>query len=146
MIVLDTNVVSELSRRHADPEVIGWADAQDARDLVITAVTAAEIRAGVALLPEGRRRGEIGAVMEAVLTDTFAGQVLPFDLGSTDHYARIVATRTRAGLPISGPDAQIAAISAQYAAVLATRNTADFEGLGLELVNPWLTGGQRSAR
>ncbi len=138
MIVLDTNVVSELARPQPAPAVVRWVDAQDTADLVITAVTAAEIRAGVALLPTGRRRRQIAQYMEALINETFAGYVLAFDVQSSEHYAEVVTTRTHAGRPISGLDAQIAAICAQHRAVLATRNVADFDGLGLRLVNPWL--------
>lgn len=137
MIVLDTNVVSELARPAPSQAVIDWVDAQDSADLVITAVTAAEIRAGVSLLPSGRRQREIGQRMEAVITDTFAGHVLAFDVDSSPHYADILAIRTRAGRPIGGLDAQIAAVCAQHDATLATRNTADFDGIGVHLVDPW---------
>ena len=137
MIVLDTNVVSELARPQPDARVITWADEQDAAELVITALTAAEIRAGVALLPRGRRQREIGQRMETLLRETFSGRVLPFDVDSSPHYARILAVRRRAGRPISTIDAQIAAICAQHECELATRNTGDFRGLGLRLIDPW---------
>lgn len=137
MIVLDTNVVSELARPQPAPKVVDWVDAQDSADLVITAVTAAEIRAGVALLPTGRRQRQIAERMEALITETFAGYVLAFDVDSSEYYANIVATRTHAGRPISGLDAQIAAVCAQHDGTLATRNTDDFDGLDLNLINPW---------
>lgn len=137
MIVLDTNVVSELARPSPSPTVIDWVDAHDSADLVITALTAAEVRAGVALLPGGRRKREIGLRMEELLTETFAGYVLAFDIDSSTHYADILAARTRAGRTISAVDAQIAAISRQHQASLATRNTADFTGTGIDLINPW---------
>jgi toxin FitB len=137
VIVLDTNVVSELARPRPSPEVVDWVDAQDSANLVITAVTAAEIRAGVALLPTGRRRRQIAERMESLISETFAGYVLAFDVDSTGHYAKVVATRTRAGQPISGLDAQIAAVCAQHGATLATRNIDDFDGLELNVVNPW---------
>lgn len=137
MIVLDTNVVSELARPSPSPTVIDWVDAHDSADLVITALTAAEVRARVALLPGGRRKREIGLRMEELLTETFAGYVLAFDIDSSTHYADILAARTRAGRTISAVDAQIAAISRQHQASLATRNTADFTGTGIDLINPW---------
>lgn len=137
MIVLDTNVLSELARPTPSQAVIDWADAHDSSDLVITALTAAEVRAGVALLPAGRRKGDIGARMELLLTETFAGFVLPFDIASSIHYAEILAARTHGGQPISALDAQIAAVCRQHTATLATRNTADFTGTGIELINPW---------
>jgi len=137
MIVLDTNVVSELARPRPSQVVIDWVDVHDSGELVITALTAAEIRAGVALLPPGRRQREIGERMELLLSDTFAGHVLAFDVDSSAYYADILATRTRAGRPISGLDAQIAAVCTQHQATLATRNTADFADIGLDLINPW---------
>jgi predicted nucleic acid-binding protein len=137
VIVLDTNVVSELARPSPNPNVIDWIDAHNSAELVITALTAAEVRAGVALLPSGRRSREIGLRMEVLLTETFAGYVLAFDIDSTSHYADILAARTRAGRTISAVDAQIAAISRQHQATLATRNIADFAGTGIDLINPW---------
>lgn len=137
MIVLDTNVVSELARPKPSHAVIEWVDAQDSSTLVITALTAAEVRAGVALLPDGRRRREVGLRMESLLTETFAGFVLAFDIDSSAHYADIVAGRRHAGRPISIFDAQIAAVCHQHEARLATRNTADFTDTGIQLINPW---------
>ena len=137
MIVLDTNVVSEIARPQPHQAVIDWVDAQAVEELVITALTAAEIRAGVALLPSGRRQREIGKRVELLLTETFAGYVLAFDIDSASYYAQVLATRTRMGRPISGLDAQIAAVCLQHDATLATRNTDDFDGIGLQVVNPW---------
>lgn len=137
MIVLDTNVLSELVRPAPSPEVIEWIDAQNSTDLVITALTAAEVRAGVALLPSGRRKQDVGIRMELLLTETFAGFVLAFDIDSSAHYADMVASRSRAGRPISTFDAQIAAVCRQHEALLATRNIADFTDTGVQLINPW---------
>jgi len=137
LIVLDTDVLSELARPAPDPRVVDWVDVQDVADLVVTAITAAEIRAGVALLPDGRRRRQIEGRMEHLLSDVFGGQVLVFDGESSRHYAAIVAARTRAGRPIGALDAQIGAVCLQFDATLATRNTPDFEGIGLRIVDPW---------
>lgn len=137
MIALDTDVVAELVRPRPDQGVIDWVDRQNSTELVITALTAAEIRTGVALLPEGSRKRKIGVLMETLITDTFAGYVLPFDVDSSSYYAEILQTRTRSGRPISAFDAQIAAICRQHQALLATRNTADFADIGLSLINPW---------
>jgi predicted nucleic acid-binding protein len=137
VIVLDTNVLSEVARPKPNPAVLEWVDAQDSSTLVITALTAAEVRAGVAILPDGHRKREVGLRMESLLAETFAGFILAFDVGSSDHYADIVAGRRRAGRPISAFDAQIAAVCRQHEASLATRNTADFTDTGIQLINPW---------
>ncbi len=137
MIVLDTNVVSELVRPTPNQAVIEWVDAYDSSDLVITALTAAEVRAGVALLPRGRRKHDVALRMESLLLQTFAGRVLAFDIDASAHYAEILAARRRFGQPISAFDAQIAAVCRQYESALATRNTADFTDTGIQLINPW---------
>jgi predicted nucleic acid-binding protein len=137
VIVLDTNVVSELARPAPSQAVIEWVDAQGSPGVVITALTAAEVRARVALMPEGRRKLDVGLRMELLLTATFANLVLAFDINSSAHYAEVLAGRKRAGQPISAVDAQIAAICLQHEAVLATRNTADFANTGIRLINPW---------
>ena len=137
MIVLDTHVVSELVRPSPNRSVVEWVDEHDSSELVLTALTAAELRAGVALLPEGRRRVELGMRIESLLVETFAGYVLAFDVGSSAYYAEVLAVRTRGGRPITTFDAQIAAVCRQYDSVLATRNTTDFTDTGIQLVNPW---------
>ena len=137
MIVLDTNVVSELMRPAPDAKVVAWVDRQPVTDLLITAITAAELRAGVALLPRGRRRTAIAEQIDALIDETFAGFVLPFDVESSGHYGDIVARRTRAGAPIAALDAQIAAVCRQHEAPLATRNHRDFADTGVDLIDPW---------
>lgn len=137
MIVLDTHVVSELVRPSPNRSVVEWVDEHDSSELVLTALTAAELRAGVALLPEGRRRDEFGMRIESLIVETFAGYVLAFDVGSSAYYAEVLAVRTRGGRPITTFDAQIAAVCRQYDSVLATRNTTDFTDTGIQLVNPW---------
>ena len=137
MIVLDTNVVSELIRPSPDPNVIIWTDVQPVADLLITSITAAELRAGAALLPTGRRRTQIVDHIETLINETFAGAVLPFDADSGLFYAEIVAARRRAGRAIPALDAQIAAICRQHSATLATRNQRDFADTGIDLLDPW---------
>lgn len=139
MIILDTNVVSELMRGAPAPVVTRWVQTQSAPRLHTTAVTLAEIRYGLALLPDGRRKSLLLSAAEEVFT-AFADRVLPFDAAAAVHYADVAAERVRAGAPISGFDAQIGAISRRHHAVLATRNTADFDHLGLDVVNPWTEG------
>ncbi|TNC45240.1 type II toxin-antitoxin system VapC family toxin [Rubellimicrobium rubrum] len=138
MIVLDTNVVSEPMRPVPDERVLRWLAAQDAGTLFLTAVTEAELRTGLALLTAGRRREALTAALEAVLAQDFAGRVLPFEGGAAARaYAAIQAERREAGRPIAMADAMIAAIALSRGLRVATRNTGDFEGTGVELVNPW---------
>jgi toxin FitB len=137
VIALDTNVISELARRVPDPGVLSWLDSLEISDVVTTAVTAAELRYGIARLPDGQRKRALTAVIRGILTEDFHGRVLPFDERASVQYADIVASRERNGSPIGVADAQIAAICRDLSAILATRNIADFEETGIELINPW---------
>ena len=138
MIILDTNVVSEPMRPQPDTNVLRWLAAQDAGTLFLTAITEAELRTGVALLPEGKRREALRAALEAVLVQDFAGRVLPFEGGDTARaYAAIEAGRRSSGRPIAMADAMIAAIARARGMRLATRNVDDFEGAVVEIANPW---------
>jgi hypothetical protein len=137
VIVLDTNVVSELMRAAADENVLGWVASQPATSLYTTSITQAEILHGIALLPPGKRRDALEAAAEAMFRDDFAGRILPFGSDAARPYARIAADRRRGGRPISQFDAQIAAIARSAGAVIGTRNTSDYEGCGVKLVNPW---------
>lgn len=137
MILLDTNILSELMRPAPSPAVMSWLAAQPAASLFISAVTEAELRYGVMLLPEGRRRAELMTALEAMLADDFAGRILPFDSAAALAFAAIAASRRQAGKPVSQFDAQIAAIAQSRGAELATRNVADFAECGVEIINPW---------
>lgn len=138
MILLDTNVVSEAMRPSPDPVVIGWLDNLPEPDIWISAVTVAEIRLGIALLPEGSRRDMLFEMAEKMFQEDFSGQCLPFDCEAARECAMIVAERTRLGRPISLEDAQIAAVALVGGLTLATRNIKDFSDIkGLSLVNPW---------
>jgi toxin FitB len=137
VIVLDTNVVSELMRQAPEPGVAGWVDRFPVEDVFVTAVTAAELRYGVARLPEGHRKRELFAKVDGLLAEDFQDQVLPFDDLAATHYAEIVASRERAGRPISMADAQTAAICRNWSADLATRNVTGFVDTGVYVVNPW---------
>lgn len=141
MILLDTNVVSELMRPSPEPKVVRWLDARPAADIWISAVSVVEIRLGIALLPEGQRKQLLSDLAEAMFQEDFSDCCLSFDFSAAAEYALIVATRTRQGRPISVEDAQIAAIARSGGLTLATRNTTDFFGIdGLMLVNPWNDG------
>ena len=138
MILLDTNVISEMMRAEPAPEVLAWFAARDAADLFLTTVTEAELRTGIAILPEGQRRDRLQAALDAMIAEDFAGRVLPFDSPAARAYARIAATRRAAGRPIAEADCQIAAIATAVGAMVATRNTKDFDGCGPTIINPWV--------
>jgi toxin FitB len=139
VILLDTNVLSELMRPRPSRVVVTWVGAQPPSSLYVTSITQAEILYGVLLLPAGRRRAAIEAAAVAMFESEFAGRLLPFGSEAAVSYARIAADRRRAGRPVSHFDAQIAAIAAVTGATVATRNTGDFEGCGVELIDPWST-------
>ena len=137
MIVLDTNVLSELLRPTPAPQVEAWLAAQDGASVYFTAVGEAELRHGVAILPAGRRRDALAQAIEGMLDEDFRDRVLPFDREAARAYAAIAAERRAAGRPISQFDCQIAAIARAHAASVATRNTSDYEGCGIALIAPW---------
>ena len=141
MILLDTNILSELMRPVPEKGVEQWLADQPDASVFISAITEAELRYGVALLPAGKRRSALTAVIEDMLGEDFTGRILPFDSAAAVAFAEIAATRRQAGRPIAQADAQIAAIARSRGAALATRNVPDFEGCGIELVNPWTEAG-----
>jgi predicted nucleic acid-binding protein len=137
MIVLDTNVLSEVLRPAPEPRVLAWLDEQPANSVFTTAITQGEILYGIRLLADGQRRRRLWDAANAIFDDDFAGRVLGFDSDAAGHYAQIGASRRAAGRPISQFDATIAAIARSHGATLATRNTKDFDGCSVEVVNPW---------
>jgi predicted nucleic acid-binding protein len=137
MIILDTNVISELMTRSPAPRVEDWVRARSPTSLFTTSVTEAEILFGVQLLPKGKRRDRVQDAAQTVFGRVFAGRLLPFGGDAARAYARIAADRRRRGKPISVLDAQIAAIARAAGASLATRNVADFDGCGIEVLDPW---------
>ena len=137
MILLDTNILSEVIRPSPEPVVLDWLAAQPTTSVFISAITEAELRTGVAFLPEGKRRAVLAAEIAAMLEVDFFGRILPFDSLAAIAYVEIVAIRRQNGRPISQADAQIAAIAHSRGAVLATRNIADFDRCGIEIINPW---------
>lgn len=137
MIVLDTNVVSELMRPLPEPAVLGWVNAQPTDQLWLCSVVVAELLFGVGRLPDGIRKRQLADAIEAMVFDDFAGRTLAFDLEAAAAYAQLVVQRESFGQPIAMADAQIGAICAVHGATLATRNGRDFTKLGLDLINPW---------
>lgn len=137
MILLDTNVLSELIRPEPDKGVTAWLDSLDAATVATTAITAAELLYGVARLPTGRRKEQLSEAIRGLIEEDFDGRVEPFDAAAAIHYADLLSDRERAGRPISAADAQIAAICRKLRATLATRNTSDFRDTGIDLLDPW---------
>jgi toxin FitB len=137
MIVLDTNVLSELLRQRPAEAVQRWLVARPLGNLFTTTITEAEMLFGVALLPKGKRRSALEEAVTGLMEVDFAGRVLPFDTLAARAFALVAAERQRAGRRMSQLDAQIAAIVRSRDATLATRNHADFEGCGVDVVNPW---------
>lgn len=141
MIILDTNVISELLRPKADGAVEAWLADQPPASIFTSTITEAEILYGVRLLPDGKRKAELLAAIQPIFAEDFAGRVLAFDEEAADAYATLAVARRQAGRPISQFDAQIAAIATSRGAAVATRNVSDFGDIGLVLINPWAYAG-----
>lgn len=137
MIVLDTNVLSEGLRPQPSSKVLRWMQSEPITALFTTTITEAELLYGAALLPDGRRRRALEAVIAQLIGNRFAGRILPFDSAAARDFADIAAARYRAGRPIGEADARIAAIARSRGASLATRNIRDFAGCGLTVIDPW---------
>ncbi|MGM1017593.1 MAG: type II toxin-antitoxin system VapC family toxin [Actinomycetota bacterium] len=143
MIVLDTNVISEVFRIKPEPRVVAWLETLT-DDVAITAITLAELLTGARRLPEGRRRTELEkAIDEAIEPYRGSRSLLAFDEGAAAEYAAVLVARERAGMPISMADAQIAAICRVHRAACATRNTRDFAHAGIDLIDPWSASATR---
>jgi len=137
MILLDTNVVSELMRPAPSEAVLAWFAAQDAADLYLSAIGEAELRRGAAMLPAGSRHDQLMAAIDAMITEDFAGRILPFDSNAAQAFVLVFLERRAAGRPISFADGQIAATARAQGAAIATRNTADFAGCDIAVIDPW---------
>lgn len=133
MIVLDTNVVSEVLKPRPDDKVLSWMKSIEVRTSV-TAMTVSELYAGVAILPEGKKKATLRKVLDRVLS---MYPILSFDFLAAQEYAEVVSRRRQSGQPVSTVDAQIAAVCRANNAVCATRNVKDFENTGVRLINPW---------
>ena len=137
MIVLDTNVVSEMMRPAPDSSVLNWLNTQIAGELWLNSVVVSELLFSIARLPAGARKRQLAETFAAMLEQDFAGRILPFDLEAAVIYAELAAGCEAKGRPVEMADAQIAAICLAQGAKLATRNLKHFGGLGMVLVNPW---------
>ena len=137
MFVMDTNVASELMRPNPTRAATTWIAGHDAGEIYLTAVSEAELLYGVAIMPNGKRRNAIEAAINRWLNLGFRDRIVPFDSAAARAYAEIAADRRRAGRPIGEADCQIAAICKSRDAILITRNVRDFQGTGVEVVDPW---------
>jgi predicted nucleic acid-binding protein len=137
VIVLDTNVLSELIRPRPDPGVVDWLRGQARSRLFTTAISRGEMLLGVLALPDGQRKRRLQQEVLGIFAADMAGRVLPYDGDAADAHAEFAAMRRAQGRPIGQSDAMIAGIVRSRGAMLATRNVRDFEGWGLTLVDPW---------
>jgi toxin FitB len=137
MIVLDTNVISEVIKPDPSAAVAAWLALERPSNIFTTAITQAELLYGIELMPRGRRRAALEAAVTKILTELFVDRILPFDSDAAEVFARIAVARRVSGRPISEADAQIAAIVHSRGASLATRNAGDFQHCGVKVINPW---------
>lgn len=137
MILIDTNVISELWKAEPNPDLLAWIDAQTVETLYLSAITVAELRFGLATMPEGKRRTIYQERLEKEVLPTFAGRVLPFDLDASQAYADLMARARAAGKAIGKADGYIAATATACGLMVATRDISPFEAAGLKIVNPW---------
>lgn len=137
MIILDTNVLSALMRTAPEAVVVEWLDRQPADSVWLSSITVFEARFGLALLPKGRRRGELERAFDRVLTEDLANRVLDFDSMAAATAAQLAADRQKAGRAVDLRDTMIAGIALARRAMIATRNTRHFEGLDVAVVSPW---------
>lgn len=137
MIILDTNVISEVMKPAPLASVLRWLGKYPASRLFTTTITQAEVLYGVELLEKGRRRAALQAAVEKMFAEDFAGRVLPFDSEAAQAFPRIALARRAAGRPVTQFDTQIAAIAHALGAAVATRNTVDFDWCGVTVLNPW---------
>lgn len=138
MIIVDTNVISELQKKAPDPRVLAWFDAQEPSNLFLTAITAEELLFGVFLLPQGKRMQQLSGAVSAILEDDFRGRILPYDATAAMFYGMRVSAARKQGITIGHADGQIASIAiANNLAPVATRDHEPFEALRVDVINPW---------
>lgn len=137
MILLDTNVISEMMKAEPDAAVRAWLNAQAAETLYLSSVTLAELLFGIQNLPHGKRRDGLDFVLKAIL-DLFQGRILPFDAQAARHYAELAVLAQKAGKGFPTPDGYIAAIAASRHYIVASRDTAPYEAANVRVINPWV--------
>lgn len=136
MILLDTNVVSEVMKAKPDAAVLTWLDAQSVDTLFISSITLAELKFGIGSLPDGRRKDGLNQALQGVLL-LLEGRVLAFDTDAAQHYAELAVSARSAGKGFPSPDGYIAAIASARGFTVATRDVAPFEAARLNVINPW---------
>ena len=141
-VLLDTNVLSEVRRPAPDPKVLAWLDTIDEDRAFISVASIAELRRGIALMEEGRRRAALAAWLSADLPARFVGRILPIDPAVAERWGNLMAQARRGGFALSVMDGFFAATALAHALVLATRNTKDFAPLGVPMFNPWTDEGE----
>jgi len=139
MIILDTNVVSEIMKPDADDHVRAWLNAQPADTLFLSSVTLAEILYGIKALPGGKRQNRLSAIFNGLL-ELFGGRILPFDVEAARHYAERAAAAKKRGRGFPIPDGYIAAIACAHGFIVASRDTAPYQAGGISVINPWQNG------
>ena len=137
MIILDTNVISELMRAKPEPVVVDWFRVRSLLEMATTTINLAEIRRGLARLPFGRRRRDLEVTFNSLAARGFANRVFDFDASAVDAYGDLAVERERAGRPLEGFDGLIAAIAKSRGLPIATRSMDDFAECGIDLINPW---------
>jgi predicted nucleic acid-binding protein len=137
MIVLDTNVISELWKKEPDPNVLAWIDAQIVETLCLSTITVAELRYGVATMPEGKRRSIYDERLEREVLPAFSGRILSFDLDTSRAYAQLMAAARATGRAVGQADGYVAATASARGLMVATRDTSPFEAAGLQVIDPW---------
>jgi predicted nucleic acid-binding protein len=137
VVILDTNVISEILRQEPNEAVVNWFRSQPGDQLFTTAITHAEVLYGISLLPKGSRREKLLAVAQLIFVEDLENRILAFSSEASSYYADIGSSRRTSGRPISQFDAMIAAIARLHGATIATRNTSDFDNCGIDLINPW---------
>ena len=135
--LLDTNIPSELVRPRPEPKVQSWVAAQNLDTLFISSVSFGELRKGIILLPQGKRRAELEAWIETDLSDLFFGRILPVTRSVAERWGVLEGHRQLVGRPLNMPDGQIAATALEHRLTLVTRNVRDFAGLDVTIFNPW---------
>jgi len=140
MILLDTNVISEVMSPSPDARVMAWMDSQDPDEIWTCTIVVAEVLSGLDLMPEGRRQARLRELAERMFISLFAGRIFDLDLAAARAYGRVLKIKKSIGRPIDEADGLIGATAFSHGATLATRNIADFEHCGIPLVDPWQDG------